>query len=94
MKEPVWRAIAARLGEWHALLPLPNPKTADPAQSPSTIWTVMRQWVAALPSNTKDDRERNNHLKNELERSIAYLSEERSSITSKVSLMSKYDSIY
>ena len=94
VKEPVWRAIAARLGKWHALLPLPSSKTADPAQSPSTIWTVMRQWVAALPSNTKDDRERNNHLKNELERSIAYLSEERSSITSKVSLMSKYDSIY
>jgi len=26
LKEPVWRAVAVRLGEWHARLPLPNSK--------------------------------------------------------------------
>ena len=25
-REPVWRAVAARLGEWHAKLPLPDPR--------------------------------------------------------------------
>ncbi|KAL9099508.1 MAG: hypothetical protein Q9163_005004 [Psora crenata] len=26
LKEPVWRAVAVRLGEWHARLPLPSSK--------------------------------------------------------------------
>jgi ethanolamine kinase len=90
IKEPVWRAVAAQLGEWHARLPLPSPKTgkayeegdvmqtgrdwtiASPPPSRS-IWTVLQEWVAALPSGTKEAEIRKNLLQKELDKSFLEL---------------------
>lgn len=84
-EEPIWRAIAARLGEWHAQLPLPDPKVktgpqknpegagntlglTSPSIPPSrTIWSVLEDWVAALPAKSKEERSQRKTLKDELQ---------------------------
>lgn len=95
-KEDIWRAVAARLGEWHARLPLPTPKKhsfeetgaerpnsnrveATQAKSigsrfPSpNIWSVMQQWVHALPARTEAEKTHRGVLQNELQRSFEEL---------------------
>lgn len=95
-REGIWRAIAARLGEWHARLPLPTPKKhqseetgidrpnsdrleATQARSiesriPSpNIWSVMQQWVHALPARTEAEKTHRVVLQKELQRSFEEL---------------------
>jgi len=90
---PIWHAIARRLGEWHARIPVAavvaashapqmeghhnnQPTDGHPASSISTktpnatIWSVMEQWVQALPSSTDKQRARQTLLRQELERSF------------------------
>lgn len=68
-REPVWRAVATRLGEWHSLLPLPD-KNRD---KECNIWTVLQQWVDALPMDTLDELATKAKLAKELHRSLADL---------------------
>ena len=68
-REPVWRAVATRLGEWHALLRLPD-KNRD---KECAIWTVLQQWVDALPMDTSEESARKDRLAKELHRSLADL---------------------
>ena len=99
VKEPVWRAIAARLGEWHARMPLPGSKASnsshqDIEQTPQTqeahapssnIWTVLYQWVAALPAKSAEEGIRNTQLKAELDKCHADLSQQPGCSPSNVS---------
>ncbi|KZF26504.1 kinase-like protein [Xylona heveae TC161] len=105
----VWRGVARRLAQWHAVLPvvsvndvatveatddempLPLPGTRAPRVNKATlstiqgiapgkpvpnIWTVMQQWVLALPAGTEAEKQRQATLQRELERivkELAYL---------------------
>ena len=88
LKEPVWRAVAIRLGEWHARLPLPsskvertgqsqseakNPEVATTAPSPRTIWTVMQEWINAIPSESPEAKTRKNDLQKGFHKSFSEL---------------------
>ena len=82
--EQTWRAVARRLGQWHATLPVSAISSMSPnidgvdcrghsltERLPSpNIWTVMRKWVNALPQNTTKEQTRKVFLKKELERSF------------------------
>ena len=88
-KEPIYKAIAKRLGEWHAVLPVVS--TADssagaqggqevstsnpltPDKPTPNIWTVIQKWILALPASSPTEVERNAVLFKELERSVAEL---------------------
>lgn len=67
LKEQVWRAIARRLGQWHGSLPLPQPESTRHSCT-RTIWTVFRQWLAALPSRSPKEEDRKAILQRELDR--------------------------
>ena len=87
--EPIYKAVAHRLGEWHAVLPVVSTEDSrtcmDGNQEQSTskpltpdkptpnIWTVIHKWVLALPASTSADHKRNTMLLRELERSVAEL---------------------
>lgn len=85
VKEPVWRAIAARLGEWHAKLPLSNIDDIESLRRDrggkedsndcitshfhsSNIWTVLQQWISALPAKAEKEKDRKATLQKELNR--------------------------
>jgi ethanolamine kinase len=77
MSQPsVWKAVAVRLGEWHAVLPTsttppPSPASFSSASSGEpdvTLWTLLQKWISALPTDTKKQRERRESLQDELER--------------------------
>lgn len=77
MSQPsVWKAVAARLGEWHGVLPTSTTPPPSPASSSSassgepdvTLWTVVQKWISALPSETEKQRERKELLQDELEK--------------------------
>jgi ethanolamine kinase len=84
--EQTWRAVARRLGQWHATLPIdaiskmhsangaaaPGQALADRLPSPN-IWTVMQRWVNALPKTTQKEQTRKAFLEKELERSFEEL---------------------
>ena len=82
-KEQTYRAIARRLGQWHATLPISaiskvsTAKTADgeshglvDRMPTPNIWTVMRRWVQALPQGSTKEQTRKAFLEKELERSF------------------------
>ena len=90
INEPVWRAVAKRLGEWHARLPINSVATTGQAHNgiPSksrlalrmpvpNCWSVMQKWVSALPDDTPKKKTRKELLQDELERSFADLDNER-----------------
>ena len=85
-EESVWRAVAARLGEWHALLPLPE-KNGDQERN---IWTVLQQWVDALPTNTSTARTTKENLGKELRKSLSVLGQVQAREDNKVSLQLGY----
>ena len=103
-KEPIWRAIAARLGEWHARLPLPNSNVEEGshdkskpmnrqkdlkvpgASSSRTIWTVMREWVAAVPSSSPEAEARKTIFQEETQKSFMELVQNGHEDYSKVGL--------
>ena len=88
--EQTWRAVARRLGQWHATLPTSAISSTDAAangvdghghtlvqRKPSpNIWTVMRRWVKALPQGTSKEQTRKAFLEKELERSFEDLDNE------------------
>lgn len=88
--EQTWRAVARRLGQWHATLPTSAISNMGAAvngidghahtrveRRPSpNIWTVMRRWVKALPQNTSKEQTRKAFLEKELERSFQDLDNE------------------
>ena len=45
-EEDVWRAIAARLGEWHARLPLPSPRASETQDLSTTSSAQMPPYIA------------------------------------------------
>ncbi|KAI9836152.1 MAG: hypothetical protein M1838_005124 [Thelocarpon superellum] len=88
-RPPVWRAVARRLGEWHAVLPV-GPGASGPGEHVVTapgampvtngvgtgrvelngrvvpnLWTVMHQWIQALPTTTEAARKRKTTLERE-----------------------------
>lgn len=65
-EEMIWRAVAAKLAEWHALLPLHNKRERN-------IWTVLQHWVDALPTDTMNATATKISLRNEFHRSLAEL---------------------
>jgi ethanolamine kinase len=76
----IWRGVARRLAEWHAKLSLSKvfdgsitglgdakgPSKIADIPSPN-VWTVMRRWTAALPSDTDAEKTRQANLQKELE---------------------------
>lgn len=48
LKEPIWRAVAVRLGEWHARLPLPGSKVKGGSQGEPE--TENRQVATTIPT--------------------------------------------
>ena len=67
--ESTWRAVAAKLGEWHARLPLPKRELG----SKRNIWTVLEQWAAALPADEPEEDKRKKTLEEEVQRSMVEL---------------------
>jgi ethanolamine kinase len=75
----VYRQIAAKMGEWHAKLPLSalnesSRFVAGKINNPkpfSNVWTNAQRWINALPSDTAQLKERNELFREEL----AWLSE-------------------
>ncbi|KAI9661477.1 MAG: hypothetical protein M1831_002999 [Alyxoria varia] len=79
----VWPATARHLGRWHGILPVgaaiasvsdeerkwTNINEIIPYKPIPNIWTIMLKWIAALPNDTKEERERNLQLNQEVERS-------------------------
>ncbi|KAA8899117.1 kinase-like domain-containing protein [Sphaerosporella brunnea] len=49
-REAVWRGVARRLGEWHAVVPA-TVTGSENGRLPS-IWTVLRTWISILPEDT------------------------------------------
>ena len=68
-EESIWPAVAAKLGEWHARLPLPKQELGNERN----IWTVLKQWVAALPDDELEEDKRKKTLEKELQRSMVEL---------------------
>lgn len=72
----VWRAVAARMGEWHGTLPTSTTPPPSPASSSSasssepdiTLWNVLQKWISALPETNKTEVERKELLQAELEK--------------------------
>jgi ethanolamine kinase len=84
--EQTWRAVARRLGQWHAKLPISAISTTEKALNGvngndaiidrmpvPNIWTVMRKWIDALPQTTPKQQTRKSFLEKELERSFSDL---------------------
>ncbi|KAK0702644.1 kinase-like domain-containing protein [Lasiosphaeris hirsuta] len=85
--EPVWRAVAKHLGEWHARLPTnmaAEAKCADPQSNKSRsdlsskspvldIWAVMQRWTNALPCASPAQKTQKQLLQIELDRSFRHL---------------------
>ena len=46
-QENVWRAIAARLGEWHARLPLPSPRASETQDRSTTCSARTPPYIAS-----------------------------------------------
>ncbi|KAI9684749.1 MAG: hypothetical protein M1829_000124 [Trizodia sp. TS-e1964] len=84
-RDPVWRGVAQRLGEWHAVLPLPDTNLAAekgvskeiatirkllPGKPAHNIWTVTQRWILALPVASRAEKARKAMLQGELERLV------------------------
>jgi ethanolamine kinase len=77
----IWRGVAKRLAQWHAIVPISTVlakhgagKSLDPALQGSkishlpipNIWTVTQRWAGALPDTTEAQRARKAELQSEL----------------------------
>lgn len=81
-KPEVYRAVAQRLGQWHSTLPisaissvgcLDNQETNGSCAGATTkshprpnLWTVVQDWIDALPNATGPEKERIDILQSEL----------------------------
>lgn len=77
--ESVWRAVAAKLGRAHTLLPSHSTRERN-------IWTVLQQLVDALPANTMSATATKISLGNELHKAHAELRQSYGGLDAKVSL--------
>lgn len=77
--ETVWRAVAAKLGRSHTLLPSHSIRERD-------IWNVLQQLVDALPANTTSATATKISLGNELHKAHAELRQSYGESDAKVSL--------
>lgn len=74
-KPQVYRQVAKRLGEWHATVPISEISNASIAnatgktveQPQPNTWSVMRQWLQAVPEKNEQERERKATLSIELD---------------------------
>ncbi|KAF2460893.1 kinase-like domain-containing protein [Lineolata rhizophorae] len=70
----VWPAIARRLAEWHATVPITTISNIEPndhltpGQPVPNIWTTMQRWLGALSLNTEAERNRKTQLEEEFGR--------------------------
>jgi ethanolamine kinase len=67
----IWRAVARRLAEWHATLPisaiLEDGDVAEKRGRPKpNVWTVTRRWTDALPEDNPSQKKRKALLQEEL----------------------------
>ncbi|KAF8451227.1 ethanolamine kinase 1 [Terfezia claveryi] len=81
-KESVWRGVARKMGEWHAILPIPGGVNADLACSsgvstPYSIWELVQKWISALPNASPKEKECKIALQVELDRLIQEFSDIR-----------------
>lgn len=78
-KSRIYHQVAKRLGEWHSTIPIESITSplADHASlngeqkhsKPNpNVWSVMRQWHAALQARTEDETEQKRRLLTELDR--------------------------
>ena len=79
-KESVWRGVARKLGEWHAILPIPGGANTDlactsGAGTPYSIWELMQRWISALPNTSPKEKKRKLSLQAELDRLIQEFSD-------------------
>ncbi|KAL8729890.1 MAG: hypothetical protein Q9166_004447 [cf. Caloplaca sp. 2 TL-2023] len=102
-QERIWRGVAHRIAEWHALLPVISSPTSTavngsddplftqpssqarlsaeainnitPRKAAPNVWTVMQKWIFALPTASEKERQRNDKLQEELERTVADLAD-------------------
>lgn len=102
IQDPIWQAIAARLGEWHARLPMPILKAENtasredegrvdlereidqPSPRSRTIWTVMQEWLDALPAESEEQKLLQQRLLTAFDQSFEELNNGRSEDSSKV----------
>lgn len=77
--DSVWRAVAAKLGRAHTLLPSHSTKARN-------IWTVLQQLVDALPADTVSATATKISLGNELHKAHAELRQSYGELDAKVSL--------
>lgn len=74
--EPVWRAVARHLGEWHAKLPIDSVvevhhRSDLPSKSTvPSIWSVMQKWINALPCDSSKQKNQRELLQIEYDRSF------------------------
>ena len=89
--KPIYKAVANRLGEWHAVLPVVSTEDSEicvqgnreastnkpftPDKPTPNIWTVIQKWVLALPASSPAESKRNAVLLKELERSATELAD-------------------
>jgi ethanolamine kinase len=87
----IMTAVARHLAQWHATVPcLPDSKQSNghengashanhpqaiPGKLTPNVWTTMRKWVLALPTDTESQRQRRDQLEEELEEMIQRLSQ-------------------
>jgi len=87
---PIYRAVARRLAEWHAVVPCihddesplakgvkaqPFVDRVVPNKPRPNMWTVMQKWILALPTETDAQRTRQASIQADLTRLVAELSQ-------------------
>lgn len=87
---PIYRAVARRLAEWHAVVPCihddesplakgvkaqPSVDRVVPNKPRPNLWTVMQKWILALPTATDTQRTRQASIQADLTRLVAELSQ-------------------
>lgn len=87
---PIYRAVAKRLAQWHAVVPCihdsdspmakgvkaqPLVDQVAPSKPRPNVWTVMQKWILALPTTTDAQRTRQAELQAELARLVLEFSQ-------------------
>ncbi|KAF2401408.1 kinase-like protein [Trichodelitschia bisporula] len=63
-RSEIFRGVAKRLAEWHAVMPVAVPSPL--AKPVPNIWTVMQKWITALTEDTPAEKEQKALLNSEL----------------------------
>lgn len=62
-KENIWRGVARKLAEWHAV---PIDEVSGKGDTIYTIWDLAGRWISALPTVTTEESLRKTTLNEEL----------------------------